>query len=59
MSYIVLTFLAFALVILSLEPDTFNALKISPLWLIILAVTYYVLYRPRVAAARKAALETQ
>ena len=59
MSYIVLIFLAFALVILSLEPDTFNALKVSPLWLVILSVTYYVLYRPRVLAAKKAALKTQ
>jgi len=48
MSYIVLAFLFFALVILSLEPDTLKALKISPLWLLILAVTYRVLYLPRV-----------
>ncbi|MEK5777497.1 amino acid permease, partial [Acinetobacter nosocomialis] len=39
MSYIVLAFLFFALVILSLEPDTLKALMISPLWLLILAVT--------------------
>ena len=48
MSYIVLAFLAFALVILSLEPDTLKALLISPLWLVILAVTYRVLYLPRI-----------
>ena len=47
MSYVVLIFLLFALVILSLEPDTLKALMISPLWLIILAVTYRVLYIPR------------
>ena len=47
MSYIVLIFLLFALVILSLEPDTLKALMISPLWLLILAVTYRVLYKPR------------
>lgn len=48
MSYIVLAFLFFALVILSLEPDTLKALMISPLWLLILAVTYRLLYLPRV-----------
>lgn len=48
MSYIVLAFLLFALVILSLEPDTLKALMISPLWLILLAVTYRVLYIPRI-----------
>lgn len=47
MSYIVLVFLLFALVILSLEPDTLKALMISPIWLVILAVTYRVLYKPR------------
>jgi D-serine/D-alanine/glycine transporter len=48
MSYVVLAFLLFALVILSLEPDTLKALIISPLWLIILAITYRVLYKPRI-----------
>ena len=48
MSYVVLAFLLFALVILSLEPDTLKALIISPLWLVILAVTYRVLYMPRI-----------
>ncbi|MDY6458998.1 amino acid permease [Acinetobacter faecalis] len=48
MSYVVLAFLLFALVILSLELDTLKALIISPLWLVILAVTYRVLYMPRV-----------
>lgn len=47
MSCIVLVFLAFTLVILSLEPDTLKALQISPLWVIILVVTYQVLYKPR------------
>ncbi|MGE8541222.1 MAG: amino acid permease [Acinetobacter sp.] len=47
MSYIVLAFLFFTLIILSLEPDTLKALMISPLWLVILAVTYRVLYLPR------------
>ena len=48
MSYIVLAFLFFSLIILSLEPDTLKALMISPLWLVILAVTYRVLYLPRI-----------
>jgi D-serine/D-alanine/glycine transporter len=47
MSYVVLAFLFFALIILSLEPDTLKALLISPLWLILLAITYQVLYKPR------------
>lgn len=47
MSYVVLIFLLFTLVILSLEPDTLKALIISPLWVIIMAVTYRVLYIPR------------
>ncbi len=47
MSYIILAFLFFTLVILSLEPDTLKALIVSPLWLIILGVTYYTLYKPR------------
>ena len=47
MSYVILAFMLFALIILSLEPDTLKALMISPLWLVILAVTYRVLYKPR------------
>jgi D-serine/D-alanine/glycine transporter len=37
----------FTLVILALEPDTLKALYISPLWILILSVTYRVLYKPR------------
>lgn len=47
MSYIVLAFLMFTLVILALEPDTLKALYISPLWLILLALTYQFMYKPR------------
>jgi len=47
MSYVVLIFLFFTLIILSLEADTLRALMISPLWVIILAVTYQLLYKPR------------
>lgn len=48
MSYIVLAFLLFALIILSQEPDILKALMINPLWLVILAVTYRLLYKPRI-----------
>jgi D-serine/D-alanine/glycine transporter len=47
MSYVVIAFLLFTLVILALEPDTLKALYVSPLWVVILAVTYQVLYKPR------------
>lgn len=47
MSYIVIAFLLFALVILALEPDTLKALYVSPLWVVILAVTYQLMYKPR------------
>ena len=47
MSYVVIAFLMFTLVILALEPDTLKALYISPLWILILSVTYRVLYKPR------------
>ena len=47
MSYVVLAFMLFTLVILALEPDTLKALYVSPVWLIILGVTYHVLYKPR------------
>ncbi len=47
MSYVVLIFLFFTLIILSLEADTLRALMISPLWVIVLAVTYQLLYKPR------------
>lgn len=47
MSYVVIAFLLFALVILALEPDTLKALYVSPLWVLLLAVTYQLLYKPR------------
>ena len=55
MSYVVLVFLFFALIILSLEPDTLKALIVSPLWLILLTITYRLLYLPRIR--KSAALE--
>ena len=53
MSYVVLAFLLFALIILSLEPDTLKALIVSPLWLIILVVTYHLFYKPRMNKYKK------
>ena len=53
MSYIVLIFLASMLIVLSLEADTFRALLISPLWIVILTTTYYFLYKPRMANRKK------
>lgn len=47
MSYLVILFLLFALVILALEPDTLKALYVSPFWLLILAATYQLVYKPR------------
>lgn len=47
MSYLVILFLLFALMILALEPDTLKALYVSPLWLLILAATYQLVYKPR------------
>ena len=58
MSYVILAFMLFALIILSLEPDTLKALMISPLWLVILGVTYRVLYLPRMKK-RTQSLEIQ
>ena len=55
MSYVVLVFLFFALIILSLEPDTLKALIVSPLWVILLTITYRLLYLPRIR--KSAALE--
>ncbi|WP_445661220.1 amino acid permease [Acinetobacter sp. F16] len=58
MSYVILAFMLFALIILSLEPDTLKALMISPLWLVILGVTYRILYLPRMKK-RTQSLEIQ
>ncbi|EPI4781272.1 hypothetical protein ACS5N0_003035, partial [Acinetobacter baumannii] len=33
--------------VLSLEPDTFKALKVSPIWFVILIIGYFFFYKPR------------
>ena len=47
MAYVVIAFFLFTLVILALEPDTLKALYVSPVWLVVLSVTYYAFYKPR------------
>ncbi|MFV5536071.1 amino acid permease [Acinetobacter pittii] len=47
MAYVVIAFFLFTLVILALEPDTLKAVYVSPLWLVVLSVTYFVFYKPR------------
>lgn len=41
--WIVILFFIIMLYVLSLEPDTFQALKVSPMWLIILCIGYFFL----------------
>ena len=48
MAYVVIAFFLFTLVILALEPDTLKAVYVSPLWLVVLSVTYFVFYKPRI-----------
>ncbi|MCU4504029.1 amino acid permease [Acinetobacter sp. WU_MDCI_Abxe161] len=55
MAYVVIAFFLFTLVILALEPDTLKAVYVSPLWLVVLSVTYFVFYKPRI---RKLGQET-
>lgn len=40
MCYVCLSFFAFILVLLSLEADTRSALVVTPIWFVVLAVTY-------------------
>ncbi|EKT4468198.1 D-serine/D-alanine/glycine transporter [Pseudomonas putida] len=47
MCYVCLVFFAFILVLLSLEADTRAALVVTPLWFVILAVTYQVVRNKR------------
>ncbi|MNH30997.1 D-serine/D-alanine/glycine transporter [compost metagenome] len=47
MSVVCLVFFAFILVLLSLESDTRQALIVTPLWFLLLAVTYQFVRRNR------------
>lgn len=44
--WVVIIFFIGMLYVLSLEPDTFNALKVSPIWFVLLIIGYFF-YRPK------------
>jgi len=50
MCWLVLTFFAFIVALLTLETDTLNALVYTPLWFVLLAVSYFVVARKRYKA---------
>lgn len=43
--YVVIAFFIGIIYVLSLEADTFRALKVSPIWLVILAIGYFGFYK--------------
>ena len=45
--YAVIAFFIGVIYVLSLEADTFQALKVSPIWLVILAIGYFFFYKKR------------
>ena len=45
--WVVIAFFIGVIYVLSLEPDTFKALKVSPIWLVILLIGYFGFYKPR------------
>lgn len=45
--YFVMAFFIGVIYVLSLEADTFEALKVSPIWLVILAIGYFCFYKKR------------
>ena len=45
--WITIIFFIGMIYVLSLEPDTFKALKVSPIWFIILIIGYFFFYKPR------------
>ncbi len=45
--YVVIAFFIGVIYVLSLEPDTFRALKVSPIWLVILAIGYFGFYKKK------------
>lgn len=50
MCWICLAFFAFVIVLLTLQPDTLQALIITPLWFIILAVAYQIIRKKKQTA---------
>ncbi|SLM62805.1 D-serine/D-alanine/glycine transporter [Dickeya aquatica] len=47
MCWVCLAFFAFVLVLLTLQPDTLQALTVTPLWFVVLAVAYQILRHRR------------
>lgn len=45
--WITIIFFIGMIYVLSLEPDTFKALKVSPIWFVILIIGYFFFYKPR------------
>lgn len=45
--WITIIFFVGMIYVLSLEPDTFKALKVSPIWFVILIIGYFFFYKPR------------
>lgn len=43
MCWVVLAFFAFIVVVLTLEPDTLQALLVTPVWFVILGVAWYLI----------------
>lgn len=45
--WVVIAFFSATIYFLALDETTFESLKVSPLWLLILAIGYYLFYRPK------------
>ncbi|MCG8709210.1 D-serine/D-alanine/glycine transporter [Brenneria sp. 4F2] len=50
MCWVCLAFFAFVIVLLTLQPDTLQALAVTPVWFIILAIAYQVLKNKKLSA---------
>ncbi|QIZ50678.1 D-serine/D-alanine/glycine transporter [Dickeya zeae] len=50
MSWVCLAFFAFVLVLLTLQPDTRQALMVTPVWFVVLAIAYQLIRRRRAQA---------
>lgn len=50
--WLVIVFFVGMIYVLSLEADTFKALKVSPIWLVVLLIGYFGFYKPRLKRNR-------
>ncbi|QOL15187.1 D-serine/D-alanine/glycine transporter [Dickeya dianthicola] len=50
MSWVCLAFFAFVVVLLTLQPDTLQALMVTPVWFVVLAIAYQFIRRRRARA---------